>query len=107
MTNFYQRHLFFCTNQKESGKACCANKHAAELAEYAKQQIKKRDLWGEGRVRVSQSGCLGRCRQGPALVIYPEAVWYTYRSEHDIDEIINQHLVLGQVVRRLELNPGS
>ena len=37
------------------------------------------------------------------MVIYPEAVWYTYVDQEDIDEIIDQHLVHGKVVDRLKI----
>ncbi len=37
------------------------------------------------------------------MVIYPEAVWYTYVDQEDIDEIIDQHLVHGRVVERLKI----
>jgi (2Fe-2S) ferredoxin len=35
--------------------------------------------------------------------VYPEAIWYTYVDEKDIDEIIDSHLVNGQIVERLRL----
>jgi (2Fe-2S) ferredoxin len=54
-------------------------------------------------VRINAAGCLDRCEQGPVLVIYPEAVWYTYVDQEDIDEIIDQHLVNGRVVERLKI----
>jgi (2Fe-2S) ferredoxin len=37
------------------------------------------------------------------MVVYPEAVWYTYVDQEDIDEIIDQHLVNGRVVERLKI----
>jgi (2Fe-2S) ferredoxin len=37
------------------------------------------------------------------MVIYPEGIWYTYRNRDDIDEILERHLVGGQVVDRLRL----
>jgi (2Fe-2S) ferredoxin len=37
------------------------------------------------------------------VVIYPEAVWYTYVDRDDIDEIIDEHLVNGRVVERLKI----
>ena len=40
---------------------------------------------------------------GPVLVIYPEAIWYTYVDKEDIDEIIDQHLLHGRVVERLKV----
>ncbi len=58
---------------------------------------------GQGKVRINKSGCLDRCEEGPVMVIYPEAVWYTYVDEHDIDEIIDSHLVEGKVVERLKI----
>jgi (2Fe-2S) ferredoxin len=51
--------------------------------------------------RINRGGCLDRCKDGPLLVIYPEAVWYKYIDKADIDEIIDQHLVKGNIVTRL------
>jgi (2Fe-2S) ferredoxin len=44
---------------------------------------------------------LDRCGLGPILVIYPQAIWYTFVDADDIDEIIESHLVNGKVVERL------
>lgn len=65
---------------------------------HAKEKLKQLGLFGEGKIRVSSSGCLGRCEQGPAMVIYPEGVWYTYTGVADIDEIIESHIVRKSVV---------
>ena len=56
-------------------------------------------------MRVNQAGCLDRCAGGPVLVVYPEAVWYTYVDKQDIDEIISSHLQQGKLVERLQLDP--
>ncbi len=37
------------------------------------------------------------------LVVYPDAVWYTYVDRDDIDEIIDRHVVGGEVVERLKI----
>ena len=37
------------------------------------------------------------------LVVYPEAVWYTYVDRGDIDEIIDEHLLNGRPVERLRV----
>ena len=55
---------------------------------------------GEGSRR---HGGLGRCDEGPVLVVYPEGVWYTYVDESDIDEIFDVHLKQGRTVERLRL----
>ncbi|WP_029890258.1 (2Fe-2S) ferredoxin domain-containing protein [Polycyclovorans algicola] len=100
----YRHHVFFCCNQREpGGRVCCNDAGASRLRDYAKQQVKKLGLAGKGRVRVNQAGCMERCEEGPCLVIYPEAVWYTYRSEADIDEIIRSHVQNGEPVTRLRL----
>jgi (2Fe-2S) ferredoxin len=103
----YKKHVFLCTNQKPTGKPCCANAGGSPFFVYAKEQLNAMGLHGEGNIRMSQSGCLGRCQQGPCLVIYPEAVWYTYASFADIDEIIASHLVLGNVVQRLLIDQDA
>ncbi|MFB0914716.1 MAG: (2Fe-2S) ferredoxin domain-containing protein, partial [Burkholderiaceae bacterium] len=56
-----------------------------------------------GQVRVNKSGCLDRCAGGPVAVVYPEGVWYTFVDDGDIDEIVESHLIGGQVVGRLQL----
>jgi (2Fe-2S) ferredoxin len=103
--SYYQRHIFFCLNKRESGEACCADHQARQAYERCKKQVKSAGLSGPGKVRVNQAGCLDRCAGGPVAVVYPEAVWYTYVDEHDIDEIVESHLKNGQVVARLLTPP--
>jgi (2Fe-2S) ferredoxin len=101
--SYYERHIFFCQNQRENGDAACAN-HAAQAAfEHCKSRVKAQRLNGPGAVRVNKAGCLDRCAGGPVAVVYPEAVWYTYVDLHDIDEIVDSHLGRGQIVQRLVL----
>lgn len=100
---YYQKHIFFCTNLREPSKRCCGANQTVELRDYAKQKLKKMGLHGVGEYRVNNAGCLGRCEDGPVLVIYPEEVWYSYKTHNDIDEIIEQHLLKGQIVSRLLL----
>jgi (2Fe-2S) ferredoxin len=73
------------------------------MRDYAKDRVKKLGLSGKGNVRVNQAGCLDRCEEGPVMVIYPEAVWYTYVDKQDIDEIIDEHLIHGRIVERLRI----
>jgi (2Fe-2S) ferredoxin len=100
---FYRHHVFFCVNQREGGKPCCADKGAAALRDYAKDRIKTLGLAGQGQVRINQAGCLDRCAQGPTIVVYPEGVWYSYAGKADIDAIIDEHLVHGRPVERLKI----
>jgi (2Fe-2S) ferredoxin len=101
MTNFYQYHVFFCLNQRENGEACCADKGAEVAFYHMKARVKKLGLSGESKVRINRSGCLDRCAEGPLMVVYPQAVWYTFVDKDDIDEVIESHLINGKVVERL------
>lgn len=101
--SYYQHHLFFCTHLRAHGKTCCGSKQAEAYREYAKQKLKKRDCHKVGCMRVNKAGCFNRCNEGPVLVIYPQGIWYRYETYSDIDEIIEQHLLKGQLVPRLLL----
>ncbi len=100
---YYQRHVFFCCNQRTEGAACCNNHGSSEMRDYAKSKIKELKLSGEGKIRVNSAGCLDRCDEGPVIVVYPEAVWYTYVDREDIDEIVDEHLKNGRIVERLKI----
>ena len=99
---YYTRHAFFCVNRRED-EACCQDHDAQAMRDYAKQRCKMLGLHGAGQVRINQSGCLDRCAEGPVVVVYPEGVWYRYRSRADVDRIIEEHLKHGRVVEDLEI----
>jgi (2Fe-2S) ferredoxin len=103
--SYYERHVFFCCNQRDASepRPCCNGKGASEMRDYAKQRVKALGLAGAGKVRVNQAGCLDRCEEGPCVVVYPDAVWYTYVDRADIDEIIEEHLRHGRPVERLRI----
>jgi (2Fe-2S) ferredoxin len=102
-TPYYRHHLFFCTNKREDGSACCQNFDSQGMRGYAKARAKMLGLAGRGGVRVNTAGCLDRCQEGPVCVVYPEGVWYTWVDREDIDEILEEHLVHGRVVERLRI----
>jgi (2Fe-2S) ferredoxin len=101
---YYQKHIFFCDNHRPDGSESCGGYKAREGFEHCKSLVRKADLAG---VRVNRVGCLNRCSAGPIAVVYPEAVWYTYVDNSDIDEIVSSHLGAGQVVARLVTTPGA
>ncbi len=101
--SYYERHVFFCLNQRPNGEACCADHPAKEGFDRCKARVKQAGLAGPGQVRVNKAGCLDRCAGGPVAVVYPEAVWYTFVDMDDIDEIVESHLKNGKVVERLVL----
>lgn len=103
--NHYIKHVFLCTNQKAAGKQCCANSGGEPFFDYLKTKLLESGLHGPGKIRVSKSGCLGRCSSGPCIVIYPEGAWYTYTSFADLDEIIDKHLINNEMVNHLLIQP--
>jgi len=103
MSNYFQHHVFFCLNVREGGEQCCAQFGAEAMFDYMKKRIKKLSLNGKDKVRINRAGCLDRCSEGPVMVVYPQAVWYTFVDEQDIDEIIESHILNGKIVERLQL----
>jgi (2Fe-2S) ferredoxin len=104
-SSYYQRHIFFCLNQRDEGQPCCAKLNAQAAFEHCKQRVKAEGLAGPGQVRVNKAGCLDRCAAGPVAVVYPESVWYSYVDLSDVDDIIDSHLKNGQPVERLRIAP--
>ena len=98
---YFQRHIFFCLNERQNNEACCVQHNAQAAFDRCKSRVKELGLAGPGQVRVNKAGCLDRCSGGPVAVVYPEGVWYSYVDQHDIDEIVESHLKNGQVVSRL------
>ena len=101
--SYFRHHVFFCLNKRDNGEACCADQNADAMFAYCKEQAKQQGLSGPGQVRINKAGCLDRCSAGPVAVVYPDAVWYTYVDESDIDEIFDVHLKQGRIVERLQL----
>ncbi len=99
----YQRHIFICTNEREDKtKVSCGEKTGMDLVQAFKKSIKDRGLNVE--VRAQKAGCLDVCDFGPALVVYPEGVFYGAVMLSDVEEIIEQHIVNNVPVQRLKLS---
>ncbi len=101
--SYYKYHVFFCTNLRENGRACCQRFDAKGMRDYAKQRSKELGLAGQGGVRINTAGCMDRCSEGPVVAVYPEGIWYTYVDRDDIDEILQEHLINGRPVERLKI----
>jgi (2Fe-2S) ferredoxin len=95
----YQKHVFICTNQKDSPKKCCGEERGMALVDAFKNSLKEKGLNVE--IRAQKSGCLDVCGFGPSLVVYPEGTFYGNVQLTDIEEIIESHLVNNTPVERL------
>jgi len=101
--SYFERHIFFCLNQRDNGNDSCAPHGAQAGFDHCKSRVKALGLAGAGGVRVNKAGCLDRCAGGPVAVVYPDAIWYSYVDASDIDEIVEKHLQHGEIVERLVL----
>jgi len=64
----------------------------------------KDELRAEGMnrdVRVDSVDCLGLCKHGPNLVVYPGGTWYLGVAEQDVPEVVSRHLKDGEPVEHL------
>ena len=52
---------------------------------------------------MNAAGCLDQCLQGPTVVIYSEGIWYQVKTKEDAAEIIERHILRGEVVERLRM----
>jgi len=101
-----RRHVFVC-----NGKSCAAVGAAEVKAEFERILTEKDIRYGkpskgrnpEGPVVLTDCGSVGFCSVGPAVLVYPEGVWYAQVQAEDVREIVEHHLEKGEVVERLAL----
>ena len=80
----FTKHLFVCENEKDG--ACCGKKGAVALREALKKRVKELGL--SERVRVSRSGCLDVCDEGPNVLLMPDNVWFKKVNFENVEEIL-------------------
>lgn len=92
----FKYHVFVCTCPS------CSEKDAESVLFSLRRKIEAEGLMSE--VNVSKAGCVlkSQCRKhGPFVVIYPQNVWYHKVTANDVDIIVEQHLMKGQIVSKL------
>ena len=89
----YRSHVLVC------GGTGCTSSGRETLISLLQEELKKNGL--ENEVAIVKTGCHGLCAQGPVMVIYPDATFYSMVKPEDIPEIVSEHLLKGRVVTRL------
>lgn len=99
----FERHVFVCVNERppDSPKGSCKARGGVEVRDRLKKELAARGL--NHVVRANNAGCLDQCEAGVAIVVYPEQVWYGGVTPADIPELVEKHLVGGELVTRLLL----
>ena len=87
------KHVLICTN------ADCADRGSLAVLTSLRRELKANKLME--RMRVTRTGCMGRCGEGPTLVVYPDGVWYRGFSEADVHSLVHDHLLRDQLVAKL------
>ena len=89
----YRSHVLVC------GGTGCTSSGSQEVIQALKNELKKNKLQNE--VAVVKTGCHGLCAEGPVMIVYPEAVFYSQIRPEDVPEIVSEHLLKGRIVERL------
>ncbi len=101
-----KHHVFVC------GGKSCSKVGASEVKDAFVKELELRKLrYGkeskgrnpEGTILLTDCGSMGFCSIGTAVMVYPEGIWYAQVHGSDVVEIIEKHLLGGEIVERLAL----
>ena len=83
-----QIHFFVCENLRDAPRRCCGATFV-DARSHLKVLINSSSDFNTSSIRVSRSGCLGVCADGPAITVYPGGHWYAYSNLVDVEAIFN------------------
>lgn len=83
----FKKYLFVCENVREKGKDCCGEA-GSDLRESLKKAVEKKGL--SEKIRVSRTGCLDVCSEGPNVLLMPDNLWFKRVGEKDLETILEK-----------------
>ncbi len=89
----YEKHIMIC------GATGCLSSGSNQIAETLTEELENRGI--RDKYRLVMGGCPGFCEVGPIIVIYPDEVFYCRLKTKDMAELVDQHLIGGEIVERL------
>jgi sirohydrochlorin cobaltochelatase len=88
-----KKHVLVC------GNGDCVQRGAVALLDGLRRAVRRAGLQRD--VRVTRTSCMGRCGEGPAVVIYPDGVWYRQVQVDDVEDIVQGHIHADRLVARI------
>ncbi|HRI89185.1 MAG TPA: (2Fe-2S) ferredoxin domain-containing protein, partial [Candidatus Hydrogenedentes bacterium] len=83
----FEKIIFVCTNKRDKGeRVSCGREGGCDLRNKMKEMVKARGL--KDKVRVSTSGCMDVCEEGPNVMIFPDNVWLARVKEKEAVAIV-------------------
>jgi (2Fe-2S) ferredoxin len=101
-----KRQVFVCT-----GESCSKVGGPEVMAEFARILTEKGLRQGKeskgrnpmGEIVLTECGSIGFCSIGTAVMVYPDGTMYGQVQPEDVAEIVEEHLIKENVVKRLAL----
>lgn len=87
-----KHHILVC------GGTGCHSSNGDEIKELLQEKVDEKGLSED--VKVIFTGCFGLCESGPNVVVYPEGIFYSHVELEDIEEIVEEHIIKGNIVKR-------
>lgn len=97
----FRHHIFVCGNSRahDHPRGSCDPDGTHTLRDAFKKSLKHA---GFGALaRVNHAGCLDQCEHGPAVVIYPQGIWYGPVAVEDVPRIVEKTLLGGEILTDL------
>jgi (2Fe-2S) ferredoxin len=98
-----KKHVFLCVQTRPEGheKGSCTERNCRPMVEEFVQQLIARNL--QDTIAITTTSCLGPCRYGPNVLVYPDGVMYGKVTKEDVTTIFEEHLIGDKPVERLKV----
>ena len=88
----YRAHVLIC-----GGTGCTAS-GSHTISDVLQAELEKNNIADE--IKIVHTGCFGLCALGPVMVVYPEGTFYSRVKPEEIPEIVTEHLIGGNPVKK-------
>ena len=96
-----ERMLLLCLDRRRA--KCASSQEMLESWKFLKQRLKELKLDGRGGIVRIKMGCAGICKGGPIMTVIPDGTWYGHCPPETIEQIIQEHLIAGRVVKKFQI----